>query len=825
MCPLPVRRMVWGVLVVLCCTFPGAEGSPAGSNVQVTENVSEGGQSEYVLENAFLRVRVQPGRGGRVLVMGSGTKGQPGRATVLEDSLGGRICHYSSDYAVQSPSLGVVSLRFQGLGVRIRKTYSLLQHESALRVQYRVENRSGLRKHLEAGSVFRTAADESSTAAGLGNEGVSRWTGRELRGDASASWNNPRWLSFIGQGNRRGYVLAPGPGVWAEAGLADGEAQGEFELTTRSVEIPPDARMLADVRLIRVKGLSSVSSVQQGLVTDMSAETAGRTARLDISLYPFRPVDMTGLELNIRDGTGQQLSKLRRDGVGLAAGQVTELSFYWRAPQPGWYGLAMNALQEKGPGPLLESRLAVPGSSLQVNVPDLGSPTITRVRGRRGKLEDIPKPAESRANFHYRSGEPLFSLDLNLAREEKETAVFTVEFPETEGLLSFDIDSSLSTESGTVIPETNYEMVQVSGKAGQADRGTGSRLALRVSAADCEAGTYEGRAIFQCGEERALLPITVRVWPVTRPRPGPVRLHAYPVRLTPGETGSSAAGWQGLQRQRNTLVSCEGKGLWAEPWMTLLQAGRLGIDTPSGAEVNGDRLPTLDFSRVGDQIEPLVLLGVGEFAAVLDLTRPRPGGSALGWGRFSAGRLNKLRWFWLEFSSYMKSKAMRNLYVTSPWPLAANDVTPRWLSKAFAVADSGWSVCGPYRESGVSKLTIPRLANLTDLALMTRDSLASHPELARRLSRSGNLEAGMFLSPSPDTEIGAFLEKLRAAWTPSVSVVAVGPLTADTNHGLSSGSALRPDTVKWEEMLDALDIRNFSVLLQNLKQNKKGDNI
>ena len=808
--------------VLLLCVALSLSGSTAADSVGLEQRSASGREGEYVLHNQFLRATIQPGRGGRAVLGGGEGSAGMGTDAVLADSFGARQCRYRVGYATGSSTLAIVSLQCSRGAVQIRKTYSLLEGESALRVRYRIENRLGQSMRLETESLFRTLGGDSALVGGLGQVGLDRWKAQELRGGRRAAWTNPRWASLLSQEEGGGYVFRPGPGVWEEARVTEAGDGGSLRATSTSVQVPPDGRLEADLQVIRVRELSSVMGVSQGFVTDMSAETAGNTARLDIRLYPFRRVGINGVRLAVGGGAGETLTRLRRDGLGLGPGRVTELSFYWRAPRPSWYNLRLGPLQD-GDTTWLGSRLQVPGGTLDVEVPDLSAPSIVRARGRREGGDDLPLPAESSANFHYRGGEPLFSLDLHLAREEQETAVFEVEFPDVEGRLSFDMDSALEAEDGSVIPASDYDMVQIENEGQGEGDGSWSRLALRVSAANCEPGTYRGRVVFRCRRERALLPVKVRVWPVVRPRPGPVRLHAYPVRLSVGETASSTQAWQAAWRRANVAVTCPGKGVWAAQWMDLLGVHPLAY--PAIAEIGtgeGD-LPLLDFSGLAGQLEALVLLGIGEFAAVVDVGRPPLSSGRLRWDSQTAGQSERrVSWFWTQFASFIQGKGMSGLYVASPWPLSAHDITERWMRRAFTVADTGWSVCGPYRESAISKLTVSRLDDVTSLALITRDSLAADPALADRLAGSPGpgLETGMYVPPSSDGDLESILDGLRSAWQPSVGVVAVGPLSPGGGEG--ANVRLKPGTVAWEEMLDVLDLLNYVALLDKIRGGSDG---
>ncbi|KPK59173.1 MAG: hypothetical protein AMK73_08790, partial [Planctomycetes bacterium SM23_32] len=265
--------------------------------------------------------------------------------------------------------------------------------------------------------------------------------------------------------------------------------------------------------------------------------------------------------------------------------------------------------------------------------------------------------------------------------------------------------AALATERGHhKLPTSAFDLAQVMGAPPSAERARGFTLplagppwhftgwaAVHMTTPDLAPGTYRGPFELTTYDRAAPVALEVTVWPVRRPRPGPLRVHVNgppveifdpsPVNEPPCAdlqrcgVGNVALDAARVVRAQDVRVLLGGGGrprLWE--WLQ----GAPGLR-------GGASLPPLDFSAANGWIERLLLAGVQEVTVCGSLSPAElcpPGIVAEERPRCAA-------WFWSALADHLRAKGFRRLHFMGTAPFGGADLTEDWFAVARLMRQAG----------------------------------------------------------------------------------------------------------------------------------------
>jgi len=784
-------------------------------------------RSLYILENDHLRVVVDPVDGACVS-MWQGAESPFGgqEAKLIRDSVGDEVCAYGVNHFTQTRSFVNLSLSWgDRKGLRLHKTFTLLDSELALRVTYRIENASQEDVRVACRSVFPLPYGEHLELRVMEASGLSWALTNEFRAGKAMTFRDPRWLCVAGSEGRRGVMMAAGAGMLEVAEGTVDVLQNELTIVGQPVSVPAGKILQSEFNLAAFQCEEPVVGIGQGILVGMDVDTAGRTVRVKSCVVPLADLGLQALALSFKNEAGEELRRLQAPALQLTCGKPERFTFYWEAPDEGSYTCELLVPgRAEWPLSFFQIELAT-GALLWLDTRQYVL-TMSEVEGWR-RVRPAPTQRRTTAvEFYNDEGERITGLSLHLGMEERETAVFDVEVTGLgEEGITYSISECIDPRQNRGIPQSSVslEMLGCTVVKGETavQRPKRFRFALRTNSFGLGHGEYYGEVRVAFGSEFEFLPVLIRVWPVYRPEPGLVRLHSYSLQLRPGSRRDMLPQWRWMRAHRSVALPFAPGQFWRTDWVRLLDWGLpvLPPATPFAPPPGFTPLPHVDFSEMDPWINDLVLVGMLDFVLVMDLTQEQVapmmsygGGVLLPWE-------DRARWFWREFNSYLRTKGFQNLYVVTPRPVEASQIDWEWSRAASLLSECGWSVCGPYTGEAVQKALDSLRGGPGKLLLIDGRTGEIYPS---DISVPEGVEKGVWLPvPEQDLSYSQACNLIRKAWRPGVSVLAIGPGTAvgkvaggsneRVPQGPASGEALK--SVLWEALRDGMDEVNYLAML------------
>jgi len=788
-------------------------------------------RSLYVLENDYLRVVVDPADGACVSMpqwSRQGAESPPGgqEAKLIRDSIKGEVCAYGVNYFTQTRSFVNLSLSWAGRkGLRLHKTFTLLDSELALRVTYRIENASQEDARIACRSVFPLPRSEHLELRVMEAGGLSLALTSEFRAGKAMAFRDPRWLCVAGSEGRRGVMMAAGAGMLEVAEGTVAVLRNELTIVGQSVSVPAGKILQSEFSLAAFQCEEPVVGIGQGILVGMDVDTAGRTVRVKSCVVPLADLGLQALALSFKNEAGEELRRLQAPALQLTCGKPERFTFYWEAPDEGSYTCKLLVPgRAEWPLSFFQIELAT-GALLWLDARQYVL-TMSEVEGWRRVRPDLTQRGTAAVAFYNDEGERITALSMHLGMEERETAVFDVEVTGLgEEEITYSISECIDPRQNRGMPQSSVSLEMlgcavVEGEAA-AQRPGRFRFALRTNSFGLGHGEYYGEVRVAFGSEFEFLPVLVRVWPVHRPEPGLVRLHSYSLQLRPGSRRDMLPQWRWMRAHRSVALPFAPGQFWRTDWVRLLDWGLpvLPPATPFAPPPGFTPLPHVDFSEMDPWINDLVLVGMLDFVLVMDLTQEQVapmmsygGGVLLPWE-------DRARWFWEEFGSYLRTKGFQNLYVVTPRPVEASQMDREWSRAASLLSECGWSVCGPYTGGAIQKASDSLREGPGKLLLIDGRTGETYPP---NISVPEGVEKGVWLpAPERDLSYSRACNLIRKAWHPGVSVLAIGPGAAVGGlaggggeripQGPASGEALK--SVLWEALRDGMDEVNYLAML------------
>ena len=827
--------------------------APLAAQVQIREQEIEG-KTCYLFQNDFLTALVDPQQGGAVVALERGDAGEEPvphveGCTLARDAISGVATSYRVRYFVRSNSIAVLSMAWENAdGLKVEKSFSLLEREMALRVRYRIANGSQKPVVIETRSMVPAGADAADEVRALERRGVRAVAVVKLRAGTSVELKRPSWVAVERRATDQELIAQAGPGLWDRVGLHYDDAQDAIVLDARSASIPAGKLMEERLTLLPVPYTPHVVAAAQGVVLGATVKTAGLSVRVKSDVVPIGDLDGNHVVVRFQGEGGEELSSLSSPPLQLTCGNRAAFAVFYEAPESARYRCEL-ALPAQTQPEVLAAFTFVPDSEtlqwLQIARAKL---VLRDLKGWSAEPWTPVHSAFSPAVFLGPGGEELSALHLHVGVGEDETTVFELQlrasadsrpiFSVTELIdhasnrrvppskfrprvvgrefLSFPSEHRTLTEAYMVLPATEDAEEGGQGRV---------KVALDFDSDGLEPGQYSGRLKIAVEGREASLPLLVRIWPVRRPRPGLVRLHAYRMRpfFGPAEARTVVRRWRQLHRYQVESLSLGLNTVRATGVVRPFPGSEVPWGFPDGLGV--DSLSSLDFSSLDAWIGDLLLSGVHDFAVIV------PPGSSLRASFLRDGETflhtegELSSWFWQEFAKYLFRKGFRNLCVVYEQPLEGSDVDHAWYQSAMMMSESGWSVCGPYAASAVRGIGPGRLRRVSRLLLLDKGAADAYPELLRGNSSlaAPSQKGGLWWSYL-DTAL-THQEATRyawQAWEKGARVVALhsvhGPKRAEGRAADPASGAARPaqitDSLAWGGLRDGLDEVNYRAVLE-----------
>ena len=824
-------RFPSAVLPVLAVLVFGLAGVSASVEM---ETLSSGGDTLYMLKNAHLKAVIDPANGGSVR-SGSPEEysedflGETFSYTALEDRLRDTSIAYAVDNSTQSNSVATLTLHWEGPnGLVVRKNFSLLASELVLRVNYTIENGSQEKAALFCRSKLNFTVSEALELRGLGEDGLRVEKPQELSVDETLTLESPRWLCLIGEESHKGLMQLPSVQMLKSAEVTYSGAETSIGILGRSITIPAGKVLKSDLNLVRLRGVKSIVGQGQNIACAMEVETAGQTVRVKSNLLPLADLSSRTISLVFKDDQGEQVGELKREPTDLVCGEPEKFTFYWEAPQEGTFTCELKVAQKTEQPPLVAFSFDTATGDIEWQDARPSEATLSDLEDWEPRRPKVAQTTDREAKFYNARGDVIEQLWADVGLQEYETAVFDIEAPE---LGAQNIKPSLSEVTGVEgenkIPNSAISLERLTPLPDEEDPAAPDvdrvRFALHLNSFGLKPGTYKGKVQLSSQGNAPSLPLTAKVWPVRRGQPGLVRFHAHCLRFSPTREQEDLQLWRKLRRYQSAAVLFKGRGMWQNDWVRLLESG-LPLGSPeatSSLSSASDALPPLDFSAIGPWLGDLLLVGMRDFVLVSGFRRhsvaPRLSDAET---ELEIPWQERSKWFWGQFSQYMKKKGFGNLYMMSPRPVGAETMDWRWQQAASALASAGWSVCGPYRESAIEMTSVPYLTRFSDLIMVEESALNSVRDVLdeKHPGRADGAQIGLWI---PDFDLSAGYETSRdriwEAWRMGVSVLAVSPPRPRRPYGppgsrtgeTSLTAAETVDKISWEGARDAVDEINY----------------
>jgi len=789
----------------------------------------------YVLSNDWLRVVIDPSDGGCLSALevrgeGPGLLPSRGGCKLIQDAVDQSVCRYRVDYLWRSRSVATLPLSWQREdGLKLQKTFSLLDSELTVRVAYRIENGSQSAAALTSRSVMTLTQTEPTEIRAMTADDLQETTVERLWSVGPMVLSEPRWLCLAGLQSQQGLLMAAGAGIWEGMEVLFSAADSSLRVQGGSVSAPAGKILEGNVSVIPFHGVGPIVGLGAGILCGMDVETAGRTARIRSNLLPLANLSFQSLALSFKDRAGEELERLSTGPLKLSCGKPERFTFYWVAPDKAQYTCELVVPEKPAQRPVVSFRLQPGAGPVAWLDTQERSITFGEVEGWE-RIE--PKPVEWRKEpllFRDCDGTRIAELRCDVGVGEYETTVFEVTSGKAEEEYSYEqinysITDCTARLQGKKIPHGNLSLVPVGGPTEEGKPEVPAkgpvRFALRVSSYGVTPGEYRGEVRVQLAGRQSSLPVFVKVWPVLRPQPGLVRLHIYGLPLSQGSSRDALPLWQELRRNQNVALALAPGQLWHTDWVRFLDSGLpLHSSAARGAgSLDATSLPLLDFSAMDPLIDDLVLMGMQDFVLLTDLTREQVGPRLLDRNDVPIPWETAARWFWKEFTAYVKGKGFRNLYVVSPKALGTRQMGWDWFKCASLLADCGWSVCGPYNTSALEGVPAPALGRLSKLLLFDESAAESIPQIVASIGTASGqqTETGIWLA-GLDLSFSASQARQRiwGAWRMGVSLLSLGSLEwserSSTTEGFTAAEAL--NSMAWDGVRDVLDEINYLAVL------------
>jgi len=824
----------------------------AAAAVELREELSQD-RTVYVITNGFLRAIVDPADGGAIGL--SGAEGAPasGRAAALlgRDTVGGRLCRYHVAYQTGSEAVAVLALNWtDGSGLKVEKTISLLRASQVAVVNYVVENGSSRNERLNIGfQLERGGAREwdvrTCDQSGLLQRSVSSLShGGEVLGQV-------RWFSVASPATQGVAVLAKTGSLSSALVWAAGEGTA-IEMDGATAIVPSGRILKGELGLAPFEGLAEPSKVTEQFLCSVGVESAGNMARVNLGLLPLSDLGSGQVALRVANsalGTGETIPAVARE---ILCGKREALSFYWQPPAPGPYRaeLILPGITD----PVLLGRCTWENGALSF-VPDTKQSVETlELTEVPGWASESPRGGQGQAPaFLGAQGAPLAGLQADVGVGERETLPMGFAAGGPGQTAQFRISDLIAARGVKRLPPSALRLACVLGPSrGESTDvpglivpvegppwGLNGLAALLLDTPDIEAATYNGQIECTPNSGLAALPLSVRVWPVRRPRPGFARMHlnvplcslwtdeapgAPPCEsLKEHEITNVALDLHDVLRPHFVLVRSEsGDGVSLEEWLRR---------EPQEAIVNP---PALDFSPANPCLGRLLLSGLSDITVCGDLSLANltlPGMPEKGQAPFAES-------FWRQFASHLREMGFRNLYFSARAPLGQADLTDGWLAAAGLMRRAGWSVCGPYDETVLQLMqdrgtpggrgVVPgSLADLSRLVVCDGGLADSVPLIRSVLPVRA--EVGLWVAGLPDSFSAEQGRRYAQRVTRSGADIVIFGSTVPPPGGTAASEEVAPterraaevrhlSSLAWEGFRDGMDEVNYLRMLDWYKR-------
>jgi hypothetical protein len=656
-----------------------------------------------------------------------------------------------------------------------------------------------------------------------------------------------RWLSAASPAGQGVAVLASAGSLNGALLRISGDGTA-IDVDGATALVPAGRILKGKLVLAPFEGFAAPSKVTEQFLCSVEVESAGPMARINLGLFPLSDLGNGQVALRVtsdRPGAGETILAEARQ---ILCGKRETLSFYWQPPAAGPYRAELLVPGIKDPVLL---GLCTWGNGVLNFVPD------TKQHLETVELAEVPgwtpaTPGSEKARTTAFFGAQATSLtgvqaDVGMGEREALLVGFGAAPPGQTAELRI---SDLMTNRGVKrLPASALEFARILGTPPGGDTtaipgltvpvaGPPWKLnglaALLLDTPDIEAGTYNGQIECTSNSGVASLPLSVRVWPVRRPRPGFARLHlnALFCNLWTDEA-SGAPPYQSLRAHEITNVAFDPHDV--------LRPHDVLVRTESGDELSLEQWlekqqqevisspPALDFSAANPRLERLLMAGVSDITLCGELSLANLAVP----GTRETGRAPFAEWFWRQWTAHLREMGFRNLCFMTSAPLGQADLTDEWLAVAGLMHRAGWSVCGPYDETvlqpthGRGALSgdaagVSSLAELSRLVVFDAGLADSLPSIRGLLP--ARAEVGLWVAGLADgfsSEQGRLYAHQIARSGADVVVfgATVAPLRAAASQegapaGRRAPGAQHLNSLAWEGLRDGMDEVNYLRMLE-----------
>jgi len=821
-------------MAALLAILAGVACATARAEVRLIEAPTDA-EPAYLLSNGLVRATVAPAAGGSLRVCWDGPEGSPERTAVLaSDSYYGQPCRYRVADQACSGSVAVLILQWtDGAGLEVTKTVSMLAGTQAARVDYVIAN--GSLANALLGTEFRFGATEAEWNVTVRHGGgLASGTASVLSGRTGAAFDYVSWFA-LADPEGRGVALVTGSGALRQLDVRTSGGAEDVIATGRMTLVPAGRSMRTRMTLAPFDGLGSPTGASETHLCAVSVERTEAVCRIGLRVLPLADAETGRGLLELADAATGAVYPIDTGRLSLGCGKVTPVTLHWDTPPPGIYEMRLALPGLSSPLVLGQCRVLADGARLEP-LPGLpvGEVTMGMVRPRVPDGSGSGDGVRAGSRFYGAQAKPLESLRADVGVGESETLLVGTDLAGRGVSVEARLGRLTTQRRSRELPGAAWEFLHIFGgreaattsmpgfvqAAGPGPVLTGSPLGLRLRCPAVQPATYRGRLEVSGIWQAASLPLEVTVWPVRRPRPGPVRLHLNALPLDPfGGCGLEEEVLAALRRCDVTNAALSAAAIAQTGAVRVVRdaGGPLPLGAWLGRRAASDRrppLPMLDFSDANACLSRLLLSGLRDVTVCgrVSLDQLAPPGGPPGEQAVLA------EWYWREFAAHLRRRGFEGQYFVSHEPYGAAALTDEWFATAEALWRAGWSVCGPYDGSVLVPALTERLARVTDLILLYPGAARDAPGAIEVLPPGvavGCWVRGLPWNASADEArrsahdyaaggVGTVVVD-RAVWPPPPPGIAA--------EGERSEQARALDSLAWEGFRDGMDEVNYVALL------------